>query len=167
MRGSFPRGRQASPCCGARAAEAPPQRSGVIMLTEVRALPRRSGSAGSGSLSARALSAVAQPSAGASELSRRLAVFPFAAEGRAAGRLAQGSCGPLLSASVLSRQGGTGAGRSGSPAEPGPPCPLRAAAGPGPCSDAVRRRSGCAARRGPVGPRPRGGSVSGGAERTW
>lgn len=64
------------------------------MLTEVRALPRRCGSAGSGSLSARALSAVAQPSAGASELSRRLAVFPLAAEGRAAGRLAQGSPGP-------------------------------------------------------------------------
>uniref|UniRef100_A0A8C4UY96 Sorting nexin 13 n=1 Tax=Falco tinnunculus TaxID=100819 RepID=A0A8C4UY96_FALTI len=33
VRGSFPRGREASPCCGARAAEAP-QRSGVIMLAE-------------------------------------------------------------------------------------------------------------------------------------
>ncbi|XP_064907308.1 sorting nexin-13 isoform X3 [Columba livia] len=33
VRGSFRRGRQASPCCGARAAEAP-QRSGVIMLAE-------------------------------------------------------------------------------------------------------------------------------------
>lgn len=47
VRGSFRRGRQASPCCGARAAEAP-QRSGVIMLAEVRALPGPRGAGGEG-----------------------------------------------------------------------------------------------------------------------
>lgn len=54
VRGSFRRGRQASPCCGARAAEAP-QRSGVIMLAEVRALPgpRGAGGEGRGRLSVR------------------------------------------------------------------------------------------------------------------
>lgn len=62
---SFPRGREASPCCGARAAEAP-QRSGVIMLAEVRALPRPAGCGrgGSGSPSARAAGCAPRPAEG-------------------------------------------------------------------------------------------------------
>lgn len=123
-----------------------PQRSGVIMLAEVRALPRPVGyGAGSGSPSARAGSCApsflaerrlcpppwpptclgirqrppwsrrAQAPAGSAGVAPGLPYHPSSLSER---------CSP-----IRGRQGAAGEGRLSAAAEPGPPYPLRAAAG--------------------------------------